>query len=517
MNEARGLWLARGVLAAGIIASLALVTQSPSKPVFWSGDGGLKHMMAEQFANGQFHVDLRLTDDPSIQQLWDEGLHPGVHNGYVFHRNGKYYGVFPYPFSFVSAPFYALFGMRGYYIIPMLSLWGIWIVVYLALRRTCIESWMIALLMGACMFATPLMLYGAAFWEHTLGIFLAFAPIMFTLRHDDNEPGTAGPLAAGAMLGLSVWIRPEMVALMAALLPIAFVWRTRALGFRGWFIFSAASVGAVLSFFALNFWIYGHPLGTHGLQVFSIYPPPTRPDIVLKRFLFITHEVWRYTPTIAFTGFVVAVALWKGRVSWRSELVYLILVTSLFYLMMIYMVPSNGDFQPGPRFALLPMTLTFPITAYAWKSLPSKHVLMRLAGVGLLLLGTAAGVKRSAIQQSQWVIGHYRERVLPAYEFVAKRPETVIAVSHVKLTLELCGLIHSKTFFAAVDDEHFEQLIAALRARGVDRFLYIAEGDPENEYDSPIKHAVASSLKVEPLDRHGAHFYCYSVTIPPAP
>ncbi|MDZ4858583.1 MAG: hypothetical protein SGI88_06340 [Candidatus Hydrogenedentes bacterium] len=517
MNETKGLWLARFVLIAGVVASFLLLTQSPSELVFWSGDGGLKHMMAKQFAEGRFHVDLRLTDDPSVAKLWADGLHPGVRDGYIFDRGGKYFAVFPYPFSLISAPFYALFGVPGYYIVPMLSTWGLCFILYLTLRRTCIEPWVIALLMAAFIFATPIMLYATAFWEHTLGMFLAFAPVAYTLRHEDSEPGKITPIIAGATLGLAVWIRPEMMALMAALLPAAFVWRRRALGFRGWFLFSAAAIAMVVCFFLANQLIYGHPLGTHGLQVFSIYPPPTRADIVWDRFVFITRAFVRYAPVVVFMAGLLGLMIWKRCIAWRGEAVYLIVVTGLFYLLMIYMVPSKGDFQIGPRFALLVMALIIPVCAYAWKSLWPMPNALRMACVGVLLFTIAVGARRNVVQESQWVIGQYRNRVLPAYTFVASRDEPVVAVSHVKLTAELCGLMDSKIFFAAIDDQRFNQLLAGLRERGIDNFLYIAEGDEQSEYDSPIKHDVAKTLDVEPLGRYGAHFYCYAVSLPPAP
>jgi len=515
VNEARGLWLARAVLVAGMLASLALLSQSPRVEVFWSGDGGLKHMMAKQFASGKFHVDLRLTDDPEVARLWDEGLHPGARGRYVFHRDGKYFGVFPYPFSFVSAPFYAMFGMMGYYIIPMLSLWGVWIVLYLALRRTCIESWMIALLMGAIIFSTPLTLYGTAFWEHTLGIFLTITPIVYTLRHEDDEPGVIGPILAGAMLGLSAWFRPEMLALIAALLPAVFVWRLRAMGFRGWFLFCAATVCAVFCFFGLNMWIYGHPLGTHGLQVFAMDPPPTRLDQVMHRFHVITRNTIRFAPVGAFVVFVLAAALWQRRLSWRDPAVYLTVVGSLFYCLMVYMVPSDGDFQLGPRFALLAMVLLIPVGAYAWKLLWDAPNVLRVAAVVVLLLSAALGFKRTA-QEGRWMISEYQNRVLPAFTFVRDREEKTVAVSHVAITTELCDLLDRKDFFAVTEDADLAKLVPALRARGVDRFLYIAFGDPNEEYDSPIQHEGAKALAIKPLGRYGTHYYCYAVTIPPA-
>jgi hypothetical protein len=138
----------------------------------------------------------------------------------------------------------------------------------------------------------------------------------------------------------------------------------------------------------------------------------------------------------------------------------------------------------------------------------------RAACIAILLLVIVVGAKRNVYDETRWVLGQYRDRVLPAYQFVRERDEEVVAVSHVKLTAELCGLMDAKIFFGATDDAQFEKMVKALRARGIDQFLYIAEGDVESEYDSPIKHAVAATIDAEPLGRYGAHFYCYAARIP---
>ncbi|MCC6794465.1 MAG: DUF2029 domain-containing protein [Candidatus Hydrogenedentes bacterium] len=501
------------VLTAGIVATLLLQLAVPSMEVFWSGDGGLKNLQAKQFAHGDMHVDLRLTEKEWVRTAWDEGLHPGEYGNYIYKIDGKYFSVFPYPFPLVSAPFYALFGDRGYYVIPVIALWVVWITIYLAMQRACIDPWMKALLMLSLVFAMPVTLYAATFWEHTLGLALAMTGIVYTLRYDDFEPGKTGPLLAGGALGFAVWFRPETLALTAILLPAAFLWRRRALTFRGWLLFSVAAVGVSILFFVVNYWIYGHPLGTHGIQMRSTEIAATTPHAIVDRFVSMAKMTIRFAPVGGFVAAIFAVLLISKRIVWQSEYVYLTVVAIVFFPLMVYMVPSDGGFQPGPRFVFIAFLLMILIAAYAWRAVPRNYAL-RVA-LSVLLIGTIlVGVKRSAISETRWLIKQYDERVLPAYMFLAKRDEQVVALSRVEILLELGGLVEQKDFFAAFDDEKFSKMIEVFRAQKINKFLYIGFGDLKEEHDSALRHDVAKGLQVESLGHYGTHFYFYSVTIP---
>lgn len=513
MNDSWGNRAAWLVIVAGIVSTIALQLAVPPVEVFWSGDGGLKNLMAKQFARGDRHVDLRLTDKEWVRELWADGLHPGVHGDYMYDIEGKYYSVFPYPFPLVSAPFYAMFGVRGYYVIPIVSLWVVWLTLYLAMRRACIESWMRALLMAAFIFAMPITLYSATYWEHTLGLALALAGIVYTLRYDDIEPGRFGPFCAGAALGFAVWFRPETLALIAALLPAAFVWRRRTLGVRGWFLFSAGCVGAVALFFAINAGVYGHPLGTHAIQMTSDEHGMTGMHAVLGRFVSLARQCVRFAPLAGFAVLTLCILAWKRSLRVMSEYVYLLVVVAVFFPLMVYMVPTDGGFQIGPRFAFVIFPMLVIACAYQWCAMPRSRS-VRAAAIVVLLLTVIVGAKRSAVGETRWMAEQYRNRVLPAYTFLDGRDESVIAASRVEVTLELGGLMGEKDFFAAFDDERFEKLVEGLRKQHIDRFIFVAFGDSNAEEESAIRHETAKSLHIEPLDRHGEHFYCYAVTIP---
>lgn len=513
MNNTSGRRIAYAILALGVLLTLYFQTLVPDEEIFWSGDGGLKSILTRQYARGVMHVDLRLSDEPWVNELWAQGMFPFLYKGFASAIDGRYYMVYPYTFPLLSAPFYAAFGVHGYYIIPLVSLWLFWLLMYLAMRRTGADPWMIALFMAATVFALPITLYSAAFWEHTLGLLLAMLPLVYTLRHDDAEPGLVAPTLAGATLGFAVWVRPETLALVAALVPAALLWRRRALGMRGWLLFAVACALMILAFFGVNQWVYGHPLGTHGMQLAKIDPPPHSLPAITKRFIAITRDIKHHGAVGLFLLFALGMAAFTRRLNLRSEAAYLIAVAALFYPLLVYIVPSTGDFQPGPRFAMILMAIMMLLCAYLWAMLPRTRSI-QLLGSAMLLATIAIGAHRSLYDTGRWMFEEYRHRVLPAYRLVSTREEPVVAVSHVAITAELCEILERKPFFFVDTAEDLDKLTAALRNESIDRFLFIALGDDDAEYESVIQSDAVRELRVEPLGHYGTHFYCYSVRIP---
>jgi hypothetical protein len=119
-------------------------------------------------------------------------------------------------FPLMTAPFYRLFGLRGLYVLPLIGL----LAALLALVATARSlGWTHA---GAAVFLllltlTPLLFYGLEFWEHTCAAALAYAGTAVFFRPART---TRGLLAAGALLGGAIVLRPEAICFVAAL-PIA--------------------------------------------------------------------------------------------------------------------------------------------------------------------------------------------------------------------------------------------------------------------------------------------------------
>jgi hypothetical protein len=89
-------------------------------PVFYSGDGGMKLLMTQQFAKGVFTSELRLPAEDWVKGLWASGYYP-LEPPFVFEVNDRHVVGQPLTFPAASAPFYALFGYRGLYVLPAAS------------------------------------------------------------------------------------------------------------------------------------------------------------------------------------------------------------------------------------------------------------------------------------------------------------------------------------------------------------------------------------------------------------
>src|SRR5919199_4191616 len=112
------------IILIGVLFSLYLQLQIPDE-VFFSGDAGPKMLLTKQFASGRFQVDLDLPVEPWVRNLWQSGLYP-FEPPFVYQINNRYYIQYPFTFPLISSPFYAFFGWRGVYIIPLISIWIIW-------------------------------------------------------------------------------------------------------------------------------------------------------------------------------------------------------------------------------------------------------------------------------------------------------------------------------------------------------------------------------------------------------
>jgi hypothetical protein len=134
--QAPSLWARGGpwlIMLAGAILSLTLVARIPDQ-VFFSGDGGLKLLLARQFAAGRWACDLQLPAEPWLRQLWEKGAYPFA-PPFVYPLRGGHYLAFPVTFPFVTAPFYACFGYYGLYVLPLAGLWLTWLQFHLLCKR----------------------------------------------------------------------------------------------------------------------------------------------------------------------------------------------------------------------------------------------------------------------------------------------------------------------------------------------------------------------------------------------
>ncbi|MDP7038744.1 MAG: hypothetical protein QGI45_06290 [Myxococcota bacterium] len=204
------------ILSAGILETLYLLFLIP-EGIFYSGDGGLKALLTHQFSSGNFNANLVLSHDSWINALWNKGYFP-FHEPYTYQIGHKFYMHYPIWFSLITAPFYHVFGYYGLYVVPLVSVWILWICFALLCKRYKLTTSAVCLALSALIFGSPFTLYGLQYWEHAPAIALAFMGFSGILLHFEERPAPRRIFLSGIFLGLSGLLRPELFCFCAVVL-----------------------------------------------------------------------------------------------------------------------------------------------------------------------------------------------------------------------------------------------------------------------------------------------------------
>ena len=271
------------IILVGILFSVYLQGQVP-EGVYFSGDAGLKALLSQQLARGDFRFDLIPPAETWIRNLWQNGFYP-YEEPYVYNVAGKYYITFPYIFSLVTAPFYALFGYRGLYLIPLLSLWIIWFDLCIVCYSFKFKKYITSVALICLIFTSYLTFYSATYWEHTLSLALCCSSITLLLINRSKQDLSIFKVTlSGSLLGFSVWFRPEFICVVGLISGLVILtWITEfstfdslnKLSFLKKIYFSTRKRAVFLTitfltigiFFLTNKLIYNHALGIHAIQV----------------------------------------------------------------------------------------------------------------------------------------------------------------------------------------------------------------------------------------------------------
>jgi hypothetical protein len=208
--------LAWSVAAAATVLGVYVYVLSVMPPnVFWSPDEG-----------GKF-IQLR-----SIQ--WSQGLtysvpYPGrrLDPSHRFYP-GSSYGTFPYPqlqpdgtvrfhwgitFAVLSRLMLDSFGVRGLYVLPLLSGWLIAVFAGAMVWRCGSRLGPLAILLAGL--ATPIFFYSMVFWEHTLATLFGFLAVWLLLESERMSRGQWLTIALCVIIALV--LRVELIATLPAL------------------------------------------------------------------------------------------------------------------------------------------------------------------------------------------------------------------------------------------------------------------------------------------------------------
>ncbi len=176
-------------------------------------------------------------------------------------KDSKIYSVFPITFAFLSSLFYILFGIKGIYVIPLvsslLSLIGLWkICVIINLEK---KTAGIAMVISA--FATPLWFYSLTFWEHTITVALCVWAIYFMLLFFDKNKKKYLFFVI-LLLTFSVYFREELILFeLVVIFIVLFRQKEKILEYL--LFIAVIFFLSILPFFIINKYFYGNILGFH--------------------------------------------------------------------------------------------------------------------------------------------------------------------------------------------------------------------------------------------------------------
>ena len=484
------------VFIAGLGVSLWLQIHTRNG-VFYSGDAGLKALLAQQFSAGQWRVALDIPQPTWVLQLWRQGLYPFT-PPYTYEQQGNYFITFPFTFPAITAPFHALMGYRGLYVVPLLSLWLTWWRFWQVCRIWQIRSRITAMSLALVIFASPLTLYGAMYWEHTLAVALAFWGLSGLLFHAPSEDSSDRislneALVNGVCVGLSVWFRPEFLCLVAILGPLMVLSHlypkrlpkplritvANRLTLGVLLAFVGTMLATVLGFFGMNLVLYAHPLGIHSIQVVEESSLGQQISQAWANYRQLGLSLVRYFPAV-----LLGLGLpWLLRGRARTTSLVLLVIGVLFAIAVPLIVPPGaGGKQWGPRFYLVLIPMAGLIIAAGVQQLwPVKRPrLISLIAISLVLtLGFHNNIINGGLRNyrdrqtnSTSLLSNY-EPIAPALAALGDYDQPWVAISHQYVAQVLWPSARRKTFFRAETDDALKQLATTLIAQDESSFLYI--------------------------------------------
>lgn len=457
------------VLALGVLFSLYL--QTLVRPnVFYSCDGGLKFLYTRQLAErglAGLRLDLDLEEPEWVTPLWRANMYP-FEPPFVWESAGRRYVEYPPFFSWMTAPLFRALGFRGLYLLPLLAVWGSWLAMAVLCRRRGLAPLPAAAALALLVFATPVTLYSAMYWEHTLALLLLIGGL---IGLGPAVSGGARGIAHGVALGLSAWLRPEHLLFSALVFALLFAPPRPAVrqpGRRGFLLGLSVSIAA---FFLWNLTTSGALLGWQGLQLTT---PDTMPHLGSRLAALVeTTRLMALTCPVAVAALALgAVLLASSRTRQRLDSFDRLLLGLLaaFWLAMPLAFPNTGGLQWGARY-LLPLA---PIAALLAVRLSAGHP-AALAAVA------AAGIAGSLVNCGSGVADlarNYRERQTPAMELLLGSPVRCVLTNTHYVTMELTAAFGEKIFFVLRDPASVRDLALGLARGGEREILLLMPGQP---------------------------------------
>jgi hypothetical protein len=347
--------VSRWSVAAFVVIAATMVALARGLPAhtFYAGDSGVKLIATRQAVDSPsrpFEIPLPHIDGTPV---------PFVEPFFLVHGNHSH-AVTPELFPLLTAPFVALGGVRGAYVLPALgALLAFAATAWLARlldRRRSGAAVMLMLFLG-----TPLFFYGLELWEHApaAGV-AALAAALFVRALENDTPGAGaarrfGPtFGAGVCFGLAVLLRPEALWFAVALFAASKLLRSRPPAVHV-VVAAAGLVAALVPLTLYTLQHFGHPIPPHVTGNPSLV---TGDWSSLRQTLAYTWLIaggkssfWRVAPAILL-AFVWRPTSRAGTGARRGR-PFLLVSAALTIGLVLLTAPNDGGAQWGPRYLLL--------------------------------------------------------------------------------------------------------------------------------------------------------------------
>ncbi|MCU0532809.1 MAG: dolichol-phosphate mannosyltransferase [Hydrococcus sp. Prado102] len=482
------------IVLAGVLFSLYLLWQVPNG-VYFSGDAGLKALLARQLSAGIFRFDLVPPSDTWVRELWKQGLYP-YDKPFVYEVASKYFITFPFTFALITAPFLALFGDRGLYLVPLVSTWAIWLTFYWVCLRLKFNAFYTSIALVFLIFASPLTIYAAMYWEHTLAVALAFAGTAILLVSQSSGLSIKDAIISGILVGLSVWFRPEFlcwVGILAVSVYLASLSQVRqfegisqklnleSISFlsRNKTLFVASMVVTIGMFFLCNQIVYGHPLGIHAIQVVQESSLAQKLRDSRKNFQGMGVTFFTFFPIAFFLLIYPFFSFFKNRgIKVDFKLIILYLICLFFTIGVSLIVPPGtaglipGGKQWGARFLLILIPVVALLVTLELSKL-KENALLRYGSLFIISVLAIIGIHKNSYRATVYLHKNH-QGILPAIQFIQNSPDKVIAISHQFVAQAIEPAVsRDKLFFDVETLENLKKLATALIEQNQINFLYI--------------------------------------------
>lgn len=468
---------------------VAFLVSSVLPDVFFSLDGGIKLMIVRQFNQGHGFKYMYLPQPQWVHEIWNNGYFP-FRPPFAYPSSAGYLYSFPAAFQIISAFLYLKFGYAGLYVIPVLSTILLWIFMIMLLNRCGMAPAKIAAAIFILVFCSPLTIYAATYWEHTLAVLLLFTGTAFIV-----SPASRQLTAAlwGLCCGLAAWLRPEalvMQILYGLALAVLYVKQKR----PEYPAFAAGMFLSVAGFLIFNRVEYGSVFGIHGYQVLNENSFGGKIAKAVHILVSINKSSIRHFPFILLL-IPVIYRLFKSRHALDLRTVLLICIVIGFCLLTPFILPNDGGRQWGPRYFLpiIPIIIVVLLLVDQQWNLTANRKLPVWLMVFMLVI-TGYSLYRNGYKGGKTLRWENHNRVRPSLDFVRQNGD-VIVVGDGSTAMEMGDVFNEKYFFQIDDDASLDKLLLLLKKQGIREFVYIYDINDPKGLPGPLKKVTTHLLK----------------------